>query len=168
MVLTALLLCLQPAKNKPNRTWTTIRAFTFGLAIIAFSALTGCGPGGNSGDGPIVTTTPNSGNGGSSGGGGGTSSGSGGSPPPATSGVSASLAWDPVPDSSVIGYFVHYGTQSSNFAGSCAYAQSTFSSSPSATVTGLAPNTTYYFAVSAYNGLESACSSEVAAVTGSI
>jgi hypothetical protein len=41
-----------------------------------------------------------------------------------------------------------------------------FSSSPSVTVTGLANNTTYYFAVSAYNGLESACSAEVAMVTG--
>jgi len=34
-------------------------------------------------------------------------------------------------------------------------------------ITELAENTTYYFAVSAYNGLESACSSEVATVTSS-
>jgi hypothetical protein len=37
--------------------------------------------------------------------------------------------------------------------------------SPSATVTNLNPNTRYYFTVSAYNGLESACSSEVSTVT---
>ena len=30
---------------------------------------------------------------------------------------------------------------------------------------GLEPNTRYYFAVSAYNGLESACSNEVSAMT---
>jgi len=37
--------------------------------------------------------------------------------------------------------------------------------SPSATVPNLDPNTTYYFAVSAYNGLESPCSEEVSTVT---
>jgi len=37
--------------------------------------------------------------------------------------------------------------------------------SPSATITNLDPDTRYYFTVSAYNGLESACSSEVSTVT---
>jgi hypothetical protein len=37
--------------------------------------------------------------------------------------------------------------------------------SPSATVINLDPDTLYYFTVSAYNGLESACSSEVSTVT---
>ena len=37
--------------------------------------------------------------------------------------------------------------------------------SPSATITDLDPNTLYYFAVSAYNGLESACSNEVSTLT---
>jgi Fibronectin type III domain len=151
MVLRTLLLCLQPAKNKARRTRTTFRTLILSLVIISLSALTGCGSGGDSGDGPIVTNTPNSGNGGSGGGSAGT--------------LSASLAWDPVPDPSVIGYFVHYGKQSSHSPGSCAYQQSTYSTSPAAKVTGLAPNTTYYFAVSAYNGLESACSAEVSTVT---
>ncbi|WP_455388878.1 fibronectin type III domain-containing protein [Petrachloros mirabilis] len=75
------------------------------------------------------------------------------------------MAWDPVQDPTVTGYYVHYGLQSANSAGSCAYTQSSFSSSPAATVTGLAPNTTYYFAVSAYNGLESTCSTEVSTFT---
>ena len=35
------------------------------------------------------------------------------------------------------------------------------SATPAATVTGLDPNTTYYFAVSAYNGLSGPCSDEV-------
>ena len=79
--------------------------------------------------------------------------------------ATVSLAWDPVQDPTVTGYYVHYGLQSPNSAGSCAYSQSSFSSSPATMVTGLAPNTTYYFSVSAYNGLESKCSSEVSTFT---
>jgi hypothetical protein len=76
---------------------------------------------------------------------------------------SATLAWDPV--GSVWGYFIHYGTQSPGSPGSCAYAESVFSSTPTATVDGLAANTTYYFVVSSYNGLESTCSIELTRVT---
>ena len=77
--------------------------------------------------------------------------------------ASASLAWDPV--NGVSGYIVHYGTQSPGSPGSCAYAQSAYSSTPTATVSGLAANTAYFFAVSAYNGLESPCSAELSTVT---
>ncbi|HKO31123.1 MAG TPA: fibronectin type III domain-containing protein [Nitrospiraceae bacterium] len=79
--------------------------------------------------------------------------------------ATASLTWDPVHDPSVIAYFVHYGRQSPDQQGSCAYESSMHASSPSATVTNLDPDTRYYFAVSAYNGLESACSNEVSIVT---
>ena len=82
-------------------------------------------------------------------------------------GATASLAWSPVQDSSVYGYFVHYGQQSPGQPGSCAYESSMYVDSPSATVINLDPNTLYYFTVSAYNGLESACSSEVSTVTPS-
>jgi hypothetical protein len=86
-------------------------------------------------------------------------------------GASASLTWNPVEDPSVSppvsAYFVHYGRQSPGQAGSCAYESSMHAASPSATVTGLDPNTVYYFAVSAYNGLESACSNEVSTQTPS-
>lgn len=83
------------------------------------------------------------------------------------------LTWDPVQDSSLTGYYVHFGTQSANSAGSCTYTQSSFyslasltnKSSPMATLTGLSPNTTYFFAVSAYNGKESACSNEASTFT---
>lgn len=77
----------------------------------------------------------------------------------------ASLAWSPVQDSSVYGYFVHYGQQSPGQPGSCAYESSMYVDSPSATVQNLDPNSLYYFSVSAYNGLESACSNEVSTVT---
>jgi Fibronectin type III domain len=91
----------------------------------------------------------------------------GGEETPANGGATASLSWDPVHDPSVIAYFVHYGRQSPGQAGGCAYESSMHSSVPSATVTNLDPNTVYYFAVSAYNGLESFCSAEVSILTSS-
>jgi Fibronectin type III domain len=80
---------------------------------------------------------------------------------PTPTGTTVSLIWDPVNDSTIIGYYIHYGTQSLNQRGSCAYDQDIFVSSPHGTVTDLEPGLTYYFAVSAYNGLESSCSNEV-------
>jgi hypothetical protein len=149
MVLTALLLCVQKTKNHQRWTLKLYKTVVLALVIITPSLLTGCGSGGDAEYGPIIPI----------------GTGSGGGASPAFGGASVSLAWDLHPDSSVIGYFVYYGTQPSNSPGSCAYARSSFSSSPSATITGLAPNTTYYFAVSAYNGHQSACSSEVSTVT---
>lgn len=143
MVLTTLFLCLQPNKNKFLGKWKVLRALRIGLVMMTLSTLTGCGSGGD-----------------------GQGSEGGGSSP--AGGASVSLAWDPVQEAGLIGYFVHYGTHPSNSHGSCAYALSKFTSSASITVTGLAPNTRYYFTVSAYNGLESACSSEVSTVTGSV
>lgn len=120
-----------------------------GLLLTMMSLLTGCGGGGGTGSDPSVTVTPGNNGGGST---------------PAA-GATASLAWSPVSDASVIAYFVHYGRQSPGQAGSCAYENSMYVGSPSATVTNLNPDTRYYFTVSAYNGLESACSSEVSTVT---
>jgi hypothetical protein len=110
------------------------------MLLIIGSIITNCG----SGDGDGLTTTGEPGTGGP---------------------ASASLSWDPV--SGVLGYIIHYGPQSPGSPGSCSYAQTLFSSTPGATVAGLEANTTYYFAVSSYNGLESACSAEVSTVTGS-
>lgn len=147
------------------RRWRALETLILGLAVLTFSMLTGCSSGGDPGN---VSIAPSSDGGGSSGGSSGSNGSGGGSQTAVAGTASASLAWDPVSDSSVVGYIVHYGTQSPNSFGSCAYQQSTFSSSPSTTVSGLAANTTYYFAVSAYNGLESACSGEVTTVTGSV
>jgi hypothetical protein len=75
-------------------------------------------------------------------------------------GAVATLAWDPIQDPSI-----YYGRSSSGQSGSCAYEDHQFVSSPNATITNLDPDTRYYFAVSAYNGLESSCSNEVSTVT---
>lgn len=83
----------------------------------------------------------------------------------APTGAMATLAWDPVQDPTVTAYYVHYGKQSSGQPGTCNYQDSQFVNAPTATITGLDPDTRYYFAVSAYNGLESACSNEVTTVT---
>ncbi len=140
--------------QKIGRTNTTriplpLTAIAAGFLLSIMSLLTGCGGGGEAGGDPSITVTPGS--------------GGGGSTPPV--GATASLAWNPVSDPSITGYFVHYGQQSPNQSGSCAYESSISVDSPSATITNLDPNTRYYFTVSAYNGLESTCSNEVSAVT---
>lgn len=112
----------------------TSRGRSVALGLIALS-LIGCGA-----DGAQGPTSPTS------------------SPP---TGATVNLAWDPVHDPSVIGYYVHYGKQSPNQPGSCIYDQELFVSSNQATVADLDRGLTYYFAVSAYNGLESTCSNEV-------
>jgi hypothetical protein len=77
----------------------------------------------------------------------------------------AKLSWEPVNDPSVVSYMVHYGKQSSGTSGSCNYENSVEVAEASATIGGLEFNTLYYFAVSAYNGLQSACSEEVSKMT---
>jgi hypothetical protein len=82
--------------------------------------------------------------------------------------ATASLYWTPAADPSVASYFVHYGQQSPGEVGSCLYQDSISVDASSVTVTNLAPNTRYYFAVSAYDGLErleSDCAKEVSIVT---
>ena len=113
-----------------------LTAIVAGLLLIMMPFLTGCG-----GDGEGQASTP------------------------ADTGITASLAWNPVQDPSVHSYIVHYGRQSPGQSGSCEYESSIRVNSPSATVTNLEPNTLYYFTVSADNDLESACSNEVSTVT---
>lgn len=137
----------QPTVTEISPLLLRLTTIVAGLLLTMLPLLTGCG--GTDSGGPSVTMTPGSGGGGAA----------------APVGATASLAWSPVPDPSVIAYFVHYGRVSPNTAGSCSYESSAYVASPSATITNLDPNTLYYFAVSAYNGLESACSSEVSTVT---
>ena len=85
-------------------------------------------------------------------------------------GATARLTWDLNPDPRVAGYAVYYGKQSSGEPGSCSYEESQSVESPPAIITGLEPNTPYFFAISAYGGdeggeSESSCSNEVLVVT---
>lgn len=84
-----------------------------------------------------------------------------GSVRPPHAGVAVTLTWDPVKDSSVVGYSIHYGKRSPKQPGSCAYEQELFVITSHGAVPHLEPGLTYYFAVSSYNGLESSCSNEV-------
>lgn len=118
----------------------SLRLIATSLLLTACTLLTGCGGGEG---GPSVSTGTGSAN------------------------PSASLAWNPINDSSILGYYVHYGRQSPGQPGSCSYEGAQYVETPSATISDLQPNTRYYFTVSAYNGLESACSSEVSTVTPS-
>ena len=88
---------------------------------------------------------------------------------PTSTGATARLTWDPNPDPKVAGYAVYYGKQSSGKPGSCSYEESQSVESPPAIITGLDPNTPYFFAISAYGDeggdSESPCSNEVLVVT---
>jgi hypothetical protein len=69
-----------------------------------------------------------------------------------------SFAWDANPETDVAGYIVHYGSASGSLS-----QRLHVDTSPTATVSGLEPGNTYYFAVQAFNtaGLNSLLSSEV-------
>ncbi len=87
-------------------------------------------------------------------------------------GATARLTWDASADPDVQGYFVHYGKKSSGEPGSCSYEESQRVGAPPATITGLEPNTVYFFSISAFGESESEsdspCSNEVLVVTPSV
>lgn len=117
-------------------------ACSIALSVL-FLSLSGCGSGG-AGE-PTISTTSTA------------------------SGATATLAWNPVQpqagEPSILGYYIHYGRQSAGQPGSCSYENSIFVMTSTGTVTGLETGSRYYFAVSAYNGVEGACSNEVLADT---
>ncbi len=75
--------------------------------------------------------------------------------------ATVNLIWDPVNDPSIVGYYIHYGKQSPNQSGSCAYDRAIFVPSHQGIVTDLDLGSAYFFAVSAYNGVRGDCSNEV-------
>jgi hypothetical protein len=79
--------------------------------------------------------------------------------------ATARLTWAVNPDPTVTGYRVYYGKESSGKPGSCSYETSQSIEAPPAIITGLEPNTPYFFAISAFGGeegeAESPCSNEV-------
>ena len=71
---------------------------------------------------------------------------------------SISFSWNPSPDPIVVGYRIHYGAASGDYTDEISAGSAT-----NATISGLIPGTTYYFAVTTYSslGTESPLSSEV-------
>jgi hypothetical protein len=104
-----------------------------------------------------------------------------------TTGVTAHVTWDRPSDIDVHGYAIYYGKHSEKTASSdespfvdagaaeveteepnsCSRGESQTVESPSATITGLEPNTSYFFAIRAFNESESEslCSNEIMVVT---
>ena len=77
--------------------------------------------------------------------------------------LGVSLAWDPSPDTNVVGYAVYYGTNSGNYAVRVAVGNQT-----NTVVQGVTNTLTYYFVATAYTaeGLESLPSNEVSFAPG--
>ncbi|WP_425464133.1 fibronectin type III domain-containing protein [Nitrospira lenta] len=82
------------------------------------------------------------------------------SPPPVSSTGSVTLSWSANGESDLAGYKIYFGTSSGNYTSSGSPA--VIGKVTSYTVTGLQRNTTYFFALSAYDsaGNESALSGE--------
>lgn len=101
---------------------------------------------------------------------------------PTPTGVTAHVTWNRPSDFNATGYSIHYGKRSSEEPSSdesasnelsseepasCSMGESQTVEAPPVTITGLEPNTPYFFAIRAFNDAESICSSEVTAVTPS-
>jgi hypothetical protein len=102
-------------------------------------------------------------------------------------GITARLTWDHPPDVTVTGYSIHYGKRSaeepvaeespseesnleetsSEAPSSCSYGERLVVQAPPATITGLEPNTRYFFAIRALSETksESICSNEITVIT---
>ena len=77
---------------------------------------------------------------------------------PVQAGQSVTLAWNPSPDTNVVGYNVYYGAASRTYTDGVNAGNAT-----SATIANLIEGATYYFAATSYNilGLESDFSDEI-------
>ncbi len=104
---------------------------------------------------------------------------------PTAGGVTAHLTWDRPSNFQVTGYSIHYGKRASEEPrseesgseessseessteepSSCSQGESQAVEASPATITGLEPNTQYFFAIRAFNETESLCSNEITAVT---
>ncbi|MGO8837376.1 MAG: fibronectin type III domain-containing protein, partial [Limisphaerales bacterium] len=71
---------------------------------------------------------------------------------------SVNLAWNPTTDSTVVGFNIYYGGASATYTNEFSVGMAT-----NATISGLVPGATYYFAATTYNaaGLESPFSAEI-------
>lgn len=77
-------------------------------------------------------------------------------------GVTVRLNWEHSAEADTFGYYVYYGKQPAQEAGSCtAYEAHQVVDAPPATIAGLEHDTLYYFAVKNFGDSEEACSEEI-------
>ncbi len=82
------------------------------------------------------------------------------------SGVTVRLNWEHPADADTFGYYVYYGKQPAQEAGSCAaYESNQVVDAPPATIAGLEHDALYYFAVKNFGDSEDACSEEIMVAT---
>ena len=112
MVLTTLSVCLQTIHPRGRQRSLLLRSIIPGLCLVCVSLVTACGSGGDSPESASISSPPSS--------------------QPET--VAVSLQWNSVPDPTVSGYFVYYGTRSPNQSGSCGYSERFFTNSETARV----------------------------------
>jgi hypothetical protein len=107
---------------------------------------------------------------------------------PTSDGVTAHVTWDHPAGINVTGYSIYYGKRSSDEPSSnesdseesdsqklgseepnaCSRGESQAVEASPATITGLEPDTPYFFAIRAFNDSESICSNEITVMTPSV
>ncbi len=81
-------------------------------------------------------------------------------------GVTVRLYWQHSAEANIFGYYVYYGKQPAQESGSCSsYEANQAVEAPPATITGLEPDTLYFFAIKKFNESENSCSEEIMVTT---
>lgn len=77
-------------------------------------------------------------------------------------GVTVRLYWPRSPEGSIFGYSVYYGKEPAQEEGSCSsYEAHQVVEAPPVTITGLEPDTIYYFVVKQFNESDKSCLNEI-------
>ncbi len=77
-------------------------------------------------------------------------------------GVTVRLYWPRSPDGNIFGYSVYYGKEPAQEEGSCSsYEAHQVVEAPPATITGLEPDTLYFFAIKQFNESDKSCVNEI-------
>lgn len=81
-------------------------------------------------------------------------------------GVTVRLYWPRSPEGNIFGYSVYYGKEPAQEEGSCSsYEAHEVVEAPPATITGLEPDTLYFFAIKKFNESDKSCLNELMVTT---